>query len=134
MDDSHEQLRYPIGRYEIPERYAHELQNEWITAIEALPLWLDHCIENLDAHQLDTSYRPGGWTVNQVIHHLAESLTMKSYGRNSPIRRPFRLMYPLRCFMPCTGAGASCSAICSRKTGNVPITTLTMSVMFPSGK
>ncbi len=95
MDDSHEQLRYPIGRYEAPEKYPPELQNEWIAAIEALPKWLDVCIENLDEEQLDTAYRPGGWTVNQVIHHIADS-HMNAYIRlklalteESPVIKPY---------------------------------------------
>ena len=95
MDDSHEQLRYPIGRYEAPERYDPELQTEWIAAIEALPKWLDLCIENLDEHQIQTAYRPGGWTVNQVIHHIADS-HMNAYIRlklalteDSPVVKPY---------------------------------------------
>jgi hypothetical protein len=60
MDDSHEQLKYPIGRYETPERYEPELQNEWIVSIEALPSWLDACVENLDAPQLETPYGKSG--------------------------------------------------------------------------
>jgi hypothetical protein len=95
MDESHEQLAYPIGRYEAPEKYPPELQTEWIAAIEALPKWLDHCIENLDAEQLDTPYRPGGWTVNQVIHHIADS-HMNAYIRlklalteDSPVIKPY---------------------------------------------
>jgi hypothetical protein len=95
MDDSHEQMAYPIGRFQAPEKYHPELQTEWIEAIEALPKWLDICIENLDAHQLDTPYRPGGWTVNQVIHHLADS-HMNAYIRlklamteESPVIKPY---------------------------------------------
>lgn len=95
MDDSHEQLRFPIGRYEAPERYDPELQNEWISAIEALPKWLDLCIENLDEHQLQTSYRPGSWTIIQVIHHIADS-HMNAYIRlklalteDSPVIKPY---------------------------------------------
>ncbi len=95
MDDSHEQMAYPIGRYEVPEKYLPELQNEWIVAIEALPKWMDLCIENLDADQLDTPYRPGGWTINQVIHHVADS-HMNAYIRlklslteDSPVVKPY---------------------------------------------
>lgn len=80
MDDSLEDLRYPIGRFTAPDEYRPELQREWIDAIEALPSWLDICIENLDAPQLHTAYRPGGWTVHQVIHHLADS-HMNAYIR-----------------------------------------------------
>ena len=95
MDDSHEQGVYPIGRYETPEIYSHELQTEWIASIEALPKWLDHCIENLDKDQLDTPYHTGGWTVNQVIHHIADS-HMNAYIRlkltlteESPVIKPY---------------------------------------------
>lgn len=95
MDDSHEQLRFPIGRYTAPETYPPEMQDEWIAAIEALPQWLDVCIENLDAEQLNTPYRPGGWTPVQVIHHIADS-HMNAYIRlkltlteDSPVVKPW---------------------------------------------
>ncbi len=95
MDDGYEHLKYPIGRYQTPDRYEPELQNEWIATIEALPSWLDAVIENLDASQLDTPYRPGGWTVNQVIHHLADS-HMNAFIRlklalteDSPVIKPY---------------------------------------------
>jgi len=95
MDDSHEQLAYPVGRYQAPEKHHPEMQTEWIASIEALPKWLDHCIENLDADQLDTPYRPNGWTVNQVIHHIADS-HMNGYIRlklalteDSPVIKPY---------------------------------------------
>lgn len=90
-----EELQYPIGRFAAPDHYQPELQHEWISGIEALPAWLDVCIENLDADQLDTPYRPGGWTINQVIHHLADS-HMNAFMRlklalteESPIIRPY---------------------------------------------
>ena len=95
MAESHEQLRYPIGRFQAPEKYYPEMQNEWIAAIEALPKWLDLCIENLDAEQLETPYRPGGWTVTQVIHHIADS-HMNAYIKlklalteESPVIKPY---------------------------------------------
>ena len=48
--------------------------------LRALPLWLDACIENLDEYQLKTPYREGGWTVQQVVHHIADS-HMNAYVR-----------------------------------------------------
>ena len=73
MEENLENLRYPIGRFALPDQYKPELQNDWIAAIEALPSWLDVCVENLDAAQLQIPYRPGGWNIHQVIHHLADS-------------------------------------------------------------
>lgn len=65
--------RYPIGPYVPPTAFDADLLPAYISAIEGLPHWLDAVIENLDAHQLDMPYRPGGWTMVQTIHHLADS-------------------------------------------------------------
>jgi hypothetical protein len=73
MEDNLEQLRYPIGRYTQLTAYNPELLKEWITVLKALPSWMDACIENLDTYQLETHYRDGGWTVQQVVHHVADS-------------------------------------------------------------
>ncbi len=73
MENDLEQLRYPIGRYQRPDGYRPELMAEWIDVLRALPSWMDVCIENLDANQLQVPYRDGGWTIQQVIHHVADS-------------------------------------------------------------
>ncbi len=80
MTDDLELLKYPIGKYQKPAAYSPELLREWMTLIAALPSWMDVVIENLDEQQLQTAYRPGGWTVNQVVHHLADS-HMNAYMR-----------------------------------------------------
>jgi len=80
MTEDIELLRYPIGKYHKPESHTPELRSEWISILEALPSWMDTVIENLDEAQLHTEYRPGGWTVNQVIHHVADS-HMNAYVR-----------------------------------------------------
>lgn len=80
MTDNLEQLRYPIGRYEKPASYTAADLKEWISIIEALPSWMDSCVENLDEAQLQTPYRPDGWTVMQVVHHVADS-HMNAYIR-----------------------------------------------------
>jgi hypothetical protein len=68
-----EELKYPIGKYQKPESLDAESRKGWISIIGALPSWLDVIIENLDAAQLDTPYRPGGWTMVQTIHHIFDS-------------------------------------------------------------
>lgn len=73
MTDNIEALKYPIGKYQRPDSYDMNKLNEWISVLETLPSWLDTCIENLDHSQLHTPYRPDGWTVQQVLHHLADS-------------------------------------------------------------
>ena len=80
MEENLEQLKYPIGRYIKPDTYTPQLLHEWIAAIQALPSWMDACIENLDHEHLQISYREGGWTIQQVVHHIADS-HMNAYIR-----------------------------------------------------
>ncbi|MDO3410766.1 bacillithiol transferase BstA [Saccharibacillus sp. CPCC 101409] len=76
-----EHLRYPIGRYEAPGGQDDpERLEAWIEDIRRLPDRLEEAIEGLSEEQLDTPYRPGGWTVRQVVHHLADS-HMNAYLR-----------------------------------------------------
>ncbi|HEY0054670.1 MAG TPA: putative metal-dependent hydrolase [Pedobacter sp.] len=68
-----DKLRYPIGRYFPPETISNiQLQN-WIDEIEQLPLLLRKATDNLSDKVLNIPYRPEGWTLRQVIHHLADS-------------------------------------------------------------
>ena len=64
--------RYPIGQYE-PQPYSEKLKQEWLNDIKFLPTTLENAILNLDASQLNTPYRDGGWTVSQLVHHVADS-------------------------------------------------------------
>lgn len=80
METTLETLKYPIGRYEAPAVYTPALLQEWIAVLQAMPLWLDVCIENLDEAQLKVPYREGGWNTQQVIHHIADS-HMNAYIR-----------------------------------------------------
>ncbi len=68
-----EQLRYPIGQMEIPEVITGKHLDEWISILENLPQHLERLVLNLSEEQLETPYRPGGWTVRQVVHHIADS-------------------------------------------------------------
>lgn len=71
--------RYPIGKY-IPQPYSGHQKEEWLNDIKFLPQLLENSILNLDESQLQTPYREGGWTVQQVVHHVADS-HMNAYCR-----------------------------------------------------
>ena len=73
-------LRYPVGRFAFPESVSAEERSAWIEAIAAVPAALRAAVEGLDERQIDTPYRDGGWTVRQVVHHLADS-HMNAYTR-----------------------------------------------------
>ncbi|MGM0877288.1 MAG: YfiT family bacillithiol transferase [Bacillota bacterium] len=73
-------LQYPIGEFVEPKQVSEEEINRWILDIEETPELLKMTLEGLSHPLIDTSYRPGGWTVRQVVHHLADS-HMNSYIR-----------------------------------------------------
>ena len=68
-----ESLRYPIGTMQRPQVVTSVHRQEWITEIAEAPLLLRSAVEGLSDEQLDTAYRPGGWTLRQVVHHVADS-------------------------------------------------------------
>jgi len=68
-----EELKYPIGKYVKPEILTPENIIEYIHDIELFPSRLRTEVEHLTDEQLDTRYRPDGWTIRQVVHHCADS-------------------------------------------------------------
>jgi hypothetical protein len=72
-------LSYPIGRCS-GEKLTADNRKKLLLEIAELPMHLRDAIEGLSDKQLDTPYRPDGWTVRQVVHHLADS-HMHSYIR-----------------------------------------------------
>lgn len=67
-------LRYPIGPWQRPTgAVTPEWRASHVADIAALPLLLRSAVARLSDTQLDTPYRPGGWTVRQVVHHVADS-------------------------------------------------------------
>ncbi|MBI3680382.1 MAG: putative metal-dependent hydrolase [Acidobacteria bacterium] len=74
-------LRYPIGPFVHPGAVSARQRAEFLRAIEETPAGLERAVAGLKDVQLDTPYRDGGWTVRQVIHHLADS-HMHSYIRS----------------------------------------------------
>jgi uncharacterized damage-inducible protein DinB len=66
-------LRYPIGRFQFPDSIPTAERNELIAVLEAAPAALRRAVAGLEDVQLNTPFRPGGWTVRQVVHHLPDS-------------------------------------------------------------
>jgi hypothetical protein len=87
--------RYPIGPFRAPVGATPEERSAWIGEIAILPANLRTTVERLDDAGLDTPYRPGGWTVRQVVHHLPDS-HLNAYCRfklalteHAPVIRPY---------------------------------------------
>ncbi|CAM3718969.1 YfiT family bacillithiol transferase [Marinicrinis lubricantis] len=75
-----DRIRFPIGEFiEVKSPSFDEIQT-WIHEIEQTPSLLKEVLSQLDDEQLDTPYRPGGWTVRQIVHHIADN-NMNAYFR-----------------------------------------------------
>jgi len=72
--------RYPIGKYAMPAEVTPSKRAEAIREIASAPEKVRAAVVGLNDTQLDTPYREGGWTVRQVVHHLADS-HMNAYMR-----------------------------------------------------
>lgn len=70
---SEQDLRYPIGKADMKTPLAAGERAQRIDSIAALPAQLRKAVHGLTDAQLDTPYRPGGWTVRQLTHHVADS-------------------------------------------------------------
>jgi len=95
MDLSHPNLSYPIGKFDFKQTVDPDAIPAMIDDISALPSQLRIATGGLGIDQLDTPYRPGGWTVRQTVHHVADS-HMNSYIRlrlalteTEPVIRPY---------------------------------------------
>ena len=90
-----EKLKYPIGRFIKPNIYSEEIIEKYINTIELFPEQLKKEVNLLTESQLNTHYRPGGWTIKQVVHHCAEShmngfIRLKlTLTENKPIIKPY---------------------------------------------
>jgi len=90
-----EQLKYPIGKFSMPDIFNEHQAEIWISEIEVLPEQIKKATENLTDEQLNQTYRPEGWTLRQVVHHIPDS-HMNAYIRfkqaiteDTPIIRPY---------------------------------------------
>jgi uncharacterized damage-inducible protein DinB len=91
MDDH----RYPIGKFSFPQTITADQRQQWIAEIAEAPAKIRAAVAGLNAEQLDTPYRDGGWTVRQVVHHVPES-HMNAYIRfklalteDDPVIKPY---------------------------------------------
>lgn len=80
MPEDLENLQYPIGRFLAPTFVTAVDRAKWLRAMADAPAQLRAAVAGLDDEQLNTSYRPGGWTLRQLVHHLADS-HLNSYVR-----------------------------------------------------
>src|SRR5260370_491239 len=71
MDSS--DLRYPVGTFSFPDAVSAGDRSTFVGLIAETPAKLRAAIGGLSDEQLDTPYRPGGWTVRQVVHHVPDS-------------------------------------------------------------
>jgi len=90
-----EALKYPVGRFGYDPQTTPYKRSVWLTAVESLPAEMKEAVAGLSDEQLDTPYREGGWTVRQVVHHVADS-HMNAYVRlklalteESPAIKPY---------------------------------------------
>ncbi|MBP6456573.1 MAG: putative metal-dependent hydrolase [Chitinophagaceae bacterium] len=68
-----EKLKYPIGQCMFQEEYTDSELRKFIIDISTFPMRLENELQSLDETQLNNVYRENGWTVNQVVHHCADS-------------------------------------------------------------
>jgi hypothetical protein len=91
-----DKLKYPTGRFSKPDPITPEHINAWILEIGALPAQLKKQVEGLTKEQLSLRYRPDGWTIRQVVHHLADShmnslIRFKlSLTEDNPVIKPYK--------------------------------------------
>jgi uncharacterized damage-inducible protein DinB len=88
-------LRYPIGKFSYDGHLTEDQRRNFLDEIAQTPAKLRAVVKGLSEPQLDTPYRPGGWTVRQVLHHVPDS-HLNAYVRfklalteNEPTIKPY---------------------------------------------
>lgn len=96
MIDNLESLKYPVGKFTSPTQIGEVNLAEAIAYLKKFPQLLSDAVANLDDEQFNTPYREGGWTVKQLVHHIADS-HMNAYIRfklalteESPVIKPYQ--------------------------------------------
>ncbi|MCP9201233.1 putative metal-dependent hydrolase [Gramella sp. GC03-9] len=70
-----DKIRYPIGKFEFPDNVTDFQVEQWIDILEEFPGKLNRLVRPLSSVQLNTPYRLQGWTIRQLVHHIADSHT-----------------------------------------------------------
>jgi hypothetical protein len=70
---NNEALRYPTGKFTPKESYTRLELSQCIERIESLPARLESFIQGFSSKDFDATYRPGGWSARQVLHHISDS-------------------------------------------------------------
>ncbi|MEZ4802200.1 MAG: putative metal-dependent hydrolase [Gelidibacter sp.] len=91
-----EHLKYPIGKFHFPDKIDESKIRDWISDIENLPKLVQDIVKDLSIKELNLPYRPEGWCIKQVVHHLGDS-HMNAFIRfklalteDAPIIKPYR--------------------------------------------
>jgi DinB superfamily len=79
-DPKVEALRFPIGRFQLPTTISAADRARYIEEIAAAPAAMRAAVKGMSEAKLNTPYRPGGWTIRQVVHHVPDS-HMNAYIR-----------------------------------------------------
>ena len=66
-------LKFPIGEFETPDSINATMITKWIKDVEDFPGKLRTIVKDLTVEELNYTYRPGGWSIKQVVHHCADS-------------------------------------------------------------
>lgn len=88
-------LKYPTGKFALPQTVSDEDLQQAIQKLKSFPSDLFNAVSRLSLTQLDTPYRPGGWTVRQLIHHCADSHTNAFFRfklaltEDNPVVKPY---------------------------------------------
>lgn len=68
-----EELKYPVGKFKMPSSYDEAFHKEAIQILSELPSQLQNALKGVQTSQLTGCYRPEGWNIKQVVHHIADS-------------------------------------------------------------
>ena len=88
-------IKYPIGAFELPKEITQKHINTYIEELRRFPYLLEEAVKQCPPNILNLTYREGGWTIAQIVHHLAD-VNMNSFIRcklalteENPIVKPY---------------------------------------------